>query len=110
MSTKTYCDRCGTECVNYTLNLYGNARHTTSQGEQVAYDEVKPVELCLGCEQGLAGYLGPAFRISHDSDSSEPADYQYHGHGYVLSADKPVEVTQVVDGEVRSAPARRAVG
>lgn len=46
---KIFCDGCGTECVNLTVHLHGAISHTTSAGEQVGYDDLRPVELCMTC-------------------------------------------------------------
>ena len=46
---KTFCDGCGTECVNSTVHLSGAIIHSTSRGEQVGYDDMRPAELCTGC-------------------------------------------------------------
>ncbi len=46
---KTYCDRCGVQCVNTMVHIHGVIQHQTSQGESVGSDEIKPVEICLEC-------------------------------------------------------------
>jgi hypothetical protein len=51
---KTYCDKCGAECVNYIARMYGSVQHTTSGGEQVAEDDIRALELCRGCFEPLA--------------------------------------------------------
>lgn len=56
--TKTYCDKCGGDCTNYVMRLYGGVTHTTSQGEQVAEDNIEPVELCGTCGPEAAAFLG----------------------------------------------------
>jgi hypothetical protein len=46
---KTFCDRCGEQCVNTIVHLYGTVEHQTNQGEQVGGDDIKQVELCNRC-------------------------------------------------------------
>jgi len=59
---KTFCDGCGTECINLTVHLSGALVHTTSQGEQVGYDEMKPVELCKDCFEPIQKMYGIEIR------------------------------------------------
>ncbi len=55
---RTFCDRCGGECVNTVGHLYGVIEHLTSGGEQVGQDELKPVDLCHSCIRLGAAQFG----------------------------------------------------
>jgi hypothetical protein len=58
---KTYCDRpgCGRECVNYVLNLFGEAVHMTNRGEVLGEGErVKQLQLCVVCSEELTERFG----------------------------------------------------
>lgn len=62
---KTFCDRrrpdgsrCGAECVNWTLDLNGAVTHTTSDGKQVGYDNLKGAQLCKACGDELIDQFG----------------------------------------------------
>lgn len=61
---KTFCDRCGTECVHYSGRLYGHITHFTSQGEEVGEDSIKPLDLCKGCTEILCEF---GFKITPTS-------------------------------------------
>lgn len=65
---KTYCDHCGGECRNYTMTLYGHVSHTTSQGERLATDEMKPVDLCKACADMMAATVSIRFVTADDDD------------------------------------------
>jgi hypothetical protein len=62
--TKTYCDKCGGECVYYTATLYGNITHTTGQGEVAADEGIEPVQLCKPCLDAVAAALSLTIRTS----------------------------------------------
>jgi hypothetical protein len=70
---KTYCDRCGTECVNYTARFDGTITHTTSQGEIVAEDDIRRRELCLACSTVLIEEYG--FKVI-SGDVPEPEELE----------------------------------
>ncbi len=55
---RTFCDRCGAQCVNTTVRLHGAIEHSTSAGEQVGYDEIRPVEVCAACYRLVKKLLG----------------------------------------------------
>lgn len=57
---KTVCDRCGAECVNYRARLYGEVQHTTSDGQVVGEEIVKPLDLCKHCTDHVQADLGLA--------------------------------------------------
>jgi len=71
---KTFCDGCGAECINTTVHLNGAVSHTTNQGEQVGYDDIKPVELCLDCFAPIQKALGMTVR-PQEMDGPVRADY-----------------------------------
>jgi hypothetical protein len=60
--TKTFCDRCGGECVHWVLNLTGYVAHTTRGGEVAGEDEVKPRQLCKTCGEPAIALLGLVLR------------------------------------------------
>lgn len=66
---KTFCDRCGVQCVNTVVHLHGAIEHTTSRGENVGHDEIRPVELCDGC-YGLVKELVGLTEIPQERDMS----------------------------------------
>lgn len=69
---KTFCDRCGTECKNYVLNLSGGIAHYTSQGEHVGYDEMTGIQLCKHCADVLLAELPMKLRDEfRDRDAAE---------------------------------------
>lgn len=55
---RTFCDRCGGECVNTTGHFGGHVEHTTRQGEQVGFDEMPSVDLCRDCTAAVAEFAG----------------------------------------------------
>jgi hypothetical protein len=59
---KTFCDSCGTQCVNVTIHLNGAVIHTTNKGEQAGYDELSPVELCKDCFEPIQKQFGMVAR------------------------------------------------
>ena len=59
---KTYCDGCGAECVNRVIVLQGSIQHHTNRGEQVGWDDLKPVELCQDCFEPIQKTLGIEIR------------------------------------------------
>lgn len=71
---RTFCDKCGTECVHYTLNLYGNIVHTTGQGERVAEDEIRAAQLCRDCAVPLIAAGGLAIRRYDETPGQDCAD------------------------------------
>jgi len=70
---KTFCDKCGAQCRNLTVHLEGGIRHTTSRGESVAHDYIRPVDLCKDCADPLIESL--KLVIVPDEDSYEKAVY-----------------------------------
>jgi hypothetical protein len=58
MSTRTVCDRCGADCINYVGRFYGDITHTTAQGETVGNDETRRREFCRTCTQLLITEFG----------------------------------------------------
>lgn len=56
--TRTYCDRCGSECTNGQAVVYMRIIHRTSQGEWVGEDETKPKDLCHTCGEVVRKLLG----------------------------------------------------
>ena len=55
---RTFCDRCGGECVNTTGHLSGHVEHTTKRGEQVGFDEMPSVDLCKDCTTAVIEFAG----------------------------------------------------
>jgi len=63
---KTFCDRCGAECVNYYATLNVQAVHQTSSGQMVA-EEFPPgpaPQLCRVCKDSLEAWYGKALVLS----------------------------------------------
>jgi hypothetical protein len=58
MSTRTVCDRCGADCVNYVARFYGEITHTTAQGETVGNDDTRRREFCRTCATQLIAEYG----------------------------------------------------
>jgi hypothetical protein len=58
MAQRTFCDKCGSQCTHYVLNLYGTVNHTTGQGESVGQDDLKPVQFCKTCADPLIEQFG----------------------------------------------------
>jgi hypothetical protein len=57
--TKTYCDRCGTECPNYHATLHVNETQTTSAGESVEENYMQRYkDLCRKCKDSLQEWFG----------------------------------------------------
>jgi hypothetical protein len=63
---KTFCDKCGAECVNYTARFSGIITHTTSQREEVGEDYLGQKELCKDCTEALAAAFGFMIRSRDD--------------------------------------------
>jgi hypothetical protein len=55
---KTFCDKCGDECVNGVDRIYFTREHTTNQGEVVGQDSTDGSELCLTCGDAARKVLG----------------------------------------------------
>lgn len=55
---RTFCDRCGAQCVNTTGHVGGYVEHTTSQGQQVGTDELVPGDLCKDCTTAVIEFIG----------------------------------------------------
>jgi hypothetical protein len=70
---KTFCDRCGTQCVNVTIHLNGAVSHTTNQGEIVGTDEIRPFEVCKNCFTLLQELLGLTV-VPQERDDFGPQD------------------------------------
>lgn len=68
---KTFCDRCGNECVNFTFNLSGHIVHTTNKSEQVAYDEVRSLQLCRHCTEIMQAEFPVMVSRSEDYDGGD---------------------------------------
>jgi hypothetical protein len=58
--TKTVCDRCGRECVNYQIQMRLEEKHTTNQGEDLGCSgyTARPIDLCDVCKEALATWMG----------------------------------------------------
>jgi hypothetical protein len=54
---KTFCDTCGTECVNTVVQVNVTTMHQTQDGIHAGVDEYKPAELCVGCGDKLKAFL-----------------------------------------------------
>lgn len=59
MATRTFCDRCNTECVNSVTKVYVEVIHKISSGEHAGNDEYKPSELCFVCGQEVISLAYP---------------------------------------------------
>jgi len=77
---KTFCDRCGKQCVNTTVVISVRVVHHTKTGEYVGDDEHKPIEVCTDCEYELRQLFPQAFSmIQKDEaliDSPVAAEYR----------------------------------
>jgi hypothetical protein len=79
--TKTFCDRCGGECQNYTASLYGNITHTTGKGEIVAEESIEQIQFCHACLDAAAAALGLTIRASHYGMEDRPVmDAELRSH------------------------------
>lgn len=67
---KTFCDRCGGECVNRTVIVSVAEQHTTAAGEPVATDEWRPVELCGPCGDAVKAGM-PELSLGHHYDEAD---------------------------------------
>jgi len=56
--TRTECDKCGNNCMNYVARFYGNVSHKTADGEEVGEDNIKSREFCYDCAQVLMEAYG----------------------------------------------------
>jgi|SRR5215471_3992476 len=70
---KTFCDRCGRECVNFHINVHARAVHYTNKGEHL--DEEYPlgkdmVQLCRECADALAEF-GVNFHLLSEAELLE---------------------------------------
>lgn len=63
---KTFCDKCGAECVNYKMIVQGHVEHSTSQGEEVGEDYLGRRELCRGCGEAMITAFGFTVRVHTD--------------------------------------------
>ena len=63
---KTFCDTCKAECVNITVKMGGEVRHTTNKGEYLAEAYIEPLELCNSCFQKLAAEW--PFKVRSDAE------------------------------------------
>jgi hypothetical protein len=64
--TRTFCDKCGAECVSSTTSVAVRTVHR-SGGQYVAEDEHRPVDLCFGCGTELITEYGIKV-MPHDYD------------------------------------------
>ena len=60
---KTFCDRCGEECVNSVVHVHISETHTTNRAEVVGDDEYAPAELCHSCGDALKEFLPSLGRL-----------------------------------------------
>lgn len=67
--TKTFCDKCGAECVYYVLSVYGNATHRTADGTFAGEDDLRTKHYCRTCADKLAAEWG--FKFSPDPGMSD---------------------------------------
>ena len=67
---KTFCDRCGAECVNFTAELHLAMTHTTNRGEHLdsEYNEPKGKQLCATCTRSLEEWLGVSLGMLTDEE------------------------------------------
>lgn len=63
MAKRTFCDRCGTQCVNTIVNLHIVTVHYMKDGVYVGEDEHKPIELCLNCTDEIKAIVPQAFQV-----------------------------------------------
>lgn len=79
---KTFCDRCGQECLNYHADLSVNGTHTTSQGVTVSDDDYRPPsQLCRHCTQSLVTWMGSSLGLMSDEEMSQRV-LQRHAEKY----------------------------
>lgn len=71
MARKTFCDRCGTECVNFVGRITGFVVHTTAQGEVVGEDHFESQDVGSCCWDAVATFLG--LKLTAPSDPPETA-------------------------------------
>jgi hypothetical protein len=65
---RTFCDRCGVECVNTTAHVAISVRHHMKDGKYVGEDEYKPAELCASCLKELEEFFPQAFALRFGKD------------------------------------------
>ena len=70
---KTFCDRCGAECINTTGHIGGHIEHSTRAGETVGVDELMSSDLCKTCTEATVKFLGLVLR---------PRELEKDGPGY----------------------------
>ena len=61
---KTFCDRCGSQCINTTVNITIVVVHHTKDLQYVGADEHKPIEVCLNCTDELRTLFPQAFILT----------------------------------------------
>jgi hypothetical protein len=79
---KTFCDRCGGECINTTVILSVRQEHRTSDGAHVGEDEYKPLDLCNDCG-ALVKELVRLDKVDYIADDSM-------GMARAIPADRPL--------------------
>jgi hypothetical protein len=66
---RTFCDRCEEPCVNTTVMINVDVHHHTNDGQVVAEDNYRPIELCNVCLEALREFMPGTLAIRHHSDA-----------------------------------------
>ena len=73
MAKRTFCDRCGAQCVNTIIMLHIVTVHHMKDGTYVGEDEHKPIELCLNCADEVKALVPQAFEVRSKEPREEEA-------------------------------------
>lgn len=69
---RTFCDRCGKQCVNTTISVRIETLHHTSAGEFVGEDSNKPIEICKDCGREMEEFMPQAFVLMRHQTKDSP--------------------------------------
>jgi hypothetical protein len=74
---KTFCDKCGAECVHSVFRCTFQVTHfTTANGgnqEEIGEDEFPWVDLCHDCGEEVQAFLGDALKEPRHYERDQPA-------------------------------------
>ena len=78
MSSRTFCDRCGRECVagmrRSVLHMTELQFATGHPEHPVAEDSYRPADLCDICTYLIKGALGDALKIGHHAETGPDSE------------------------------------
>jgi hypothetical protein len=78
---KTFCDRCGAQCVNTTVMVHIMTLHHTKDNTHVGEDQHDPAEICLNCASEVEAVIPQAFKLLQRDEEHMMAAAPVAAHG-----------------------------